>query len=77
MVLLQLGRTAASHSCRRLAKALSHYQVRRMASPFDALVRQRGELGLVVDLATHTVITVIFRDYQRWISLRNTAVDAA
>jgi hypothetical protein len=48
-----------------------------MASPFDALVRQRGELGLVVDLATHTVITVIFRDYQRWISLRNTAVDAA
>jgi hypothetical protein len=33
----------------------------------DRQVRQRGDLGLVVDLATHTVITVLFRDHERWL----------
>lgn len=31
-------------------------------------VMQRGELGVVVDVATSAVITVVFRDPARWIA---------
>lgn len=34
----------------------------------DRQVRQRGELAVVVNPLTHMVITVLFRDYDRWTS---------
>ena len=43
----------------------------------DRQVRQRGELGVVVDVATRTVITVVFRDHGRWLQHESVAAVAA
>jgi Domain of unknown function (DUF4258) len=40
-------------------------------------VRQRGELSVVVDLATRTVITVVFRSHDRWLQQLASAAVAA
>lgn len=70
---------------RALERGISEAQIRAVIADPDVTycqptygpnrqVRQRDDLGVVVDLATRAVITVVYRDAARWTCLQ---VDAA